>query len=222
MPLNSLYASGHLVTGGASVRLRLTALVLLVVSILLAEASAFSAAAGSPIREKRSMYPFNRANGRSIDEKPGTDRIPEGFGSFNGSAPAQSEGVRLDKRAGVQPEGGWRPFGYFSGEGKVPLRSKPASKKEKIPRRAAPPITPGPGGKVNWPKAKRGRPGLRSPRRKPPGLANPRCVPARPAAGPSALHGPDAPARPAQSRARFGPCRRPPASEKRRAPCIFT
>ena len=45
---------------------------------------------------------------------------------------------RLDK-AGVQPEGGWRVFGYFLHEQKVPrlwVR------------------------KVNWPKAKRGRPGL--------------------------------------------------------------
>ena len=75
---------------------------------LLTGAGAVPTAAGSPAREKRCIYLFNRANGRSIDEKPAADRIPEGFGSFSGSAPAPSEGVRLDKRAGVQPEGGWR------------------------------------------------------------------------------------------------------------------
>ncbi len=57
------------------------------------------------------MYPFNRANGRSNDENPAADRIPGGFGSFSGCAPAQSDTDWLDKRAGVQPEGGWRFFG---------------------------------------------------------------------------------------------------------------
>ena len=95
----------------------------------------------------------------------------------------KSAGDRLGKRAGVQPEGGWRPFGYFSGEGKVPLRSKPASKKKReIPRWETPAKNPGPG------KAP-----LRS----------------RPATGASALHRLAAPARPVQSGIQGqGECRR--------------
>lgn len=51
-------------------------------------------------------------------------------------------GVRLGKRARGQPEGGWRPFGYFSSEGKVPRRRQPWGIGAHSPRWK----DPGPGG----------------------------------------------------------------------------
>ena len=82
----------------------------------------------------------------------------------------KSAGDRLGKRAGVQPEGGWRPFGYFSGEGKVPRRRQPWGTGAHSPRWKG----PGPGGGA------------------------PCCAPARSVAGSSFLYRLDASAQPAQ------------------------
>ena len=53
-----------------------------------------------------------------LDKVPATDQMP---GGFSDSVAAQYfvAGVRL-KKAGVQPEEGWRVFGYFLHEQKVP------------------------------------------------------------------------------------------------------
>ena len=127
----------YFVIGAVRDALRLSALESMVVSFFLWESVQFQQVQAARYRILDSLL-LLRGRQPKPDAQPAPDQMPVGFGGFSGSASAKSDGVRLDKKAGAQPEGGWRPFGYFSGEGKVPLRSKPVSKKKgKIPGRVS-------------------------------------------------------------------------------------
>ena len=85
---------------------------------LLLETGFLSKDAGSPTQENRCLYPFKRSSGevrQDTRRRSDARRIL----SFSGSAAANL--IPTDwATAGVQPEGGWRVFGYFLHEQKVP------------------------------------------------------------------------------------------------------
>ena len=65
---------------------------------------------------KRWFYPFNRATAEAgIDTRQRLETRRTLW--FSGTTASKSDKVRLDK--GFQNHGFWRPFGHFSGEGKV-------------------------------------------------------------------------------------------------------
>ena len=87
-----------------------------VVVLLRLSALGMIGASGRAIRTDSSIPSKGRQ--AKLDKMPATDQIPEGFSCSVAPHHQKPDKDQLDK--GFQNHGFWRPFGYFSGEGKVP------------------------------------------------------------------------------------------------------
>ena len=97
-------------------------------------------------RSHRCIYLFNRANGRSIDEKPAVDRMPEGF-SDSVAAQNQVWERPIRQRRGSSPKGAGAFSVHFCAYKSEPQGPGPGRPRRKAPgarRQAHPPC-------IGWP-----------------------------------------------------------------------
>ena len=116
MPLNVLWACGHLVTGAVGYALRLTALGLKVASCFADGSRSVSRRRRKHDIETKIRLPLQKAVRRSPTRSPPQIGCPKESGRFCGCAASSPEASDWENRG---PGGPRRRFGYFAAEGKV-------------------------------------------------------------------------------------------------------